>query len=200
MLNQNREYFNPLVSGPGRFELWMKKTRGRKSRWTVSLKWLFGATVVALCDKKRRPIINHDVGLLIPQISSFAVISSVFPSFWPPKAALICLVPNKTLQSPGSPRLSFIRRSIYKEKIAVARWKMENQICFLMPERWRRRMGQFFSFWRGFLHGKKFEVNLHLDVFTAAAAADLKDNYFYTSPICPGMNPTCCCLFKMLPY
>ena len=47
---------------------------------------------------------------------------------------------------------------------------------------------------------KKFEVNLHLDVFTAAAAADLKDNYFYTSPICPGMNPTCCCLFKIPQY
>ena len=60
--------------------------------------------------------------------------------------------------------------------------------------------GNFFHFCGVFLHGKKFEVNLHLDVFTAAAAADLKDNYFYTSPICPGMNPTCCCLFKMLPY
>ena len=32
--NQNRKYFNPLVSGPGRFELW-KKLGGPKSRWTV---------------------------------------------------------------------------------------------------------------------------------------------------------------------
>ena len=40
--------------------------------------------------------------------------------------------------------------------------------------------GNFFHFGGFFWHGKKFEVNLHLDVFTAAAAADLKDNYFYT--------------------
>ena len=30
-------FFNPLVSGPGRFELW-KKTEGRKSRWTDPLR------------------------------------------------------------------------------------------------------------------------------------------------------------------
>ena len=35
ILNQNRKYFNPLVSGPGRFEL--GKTEGQKSRWTVPL-------------------------------------------------------------------------------------------------------------------------------------------------------------------
>ena len=35
-LNQTQNYFTPLVSGPGRFELW-KKTGGRKSRWTVPL-------------------------------------------------------------------------------------------------------------------------------------------------------------------
>ena len=27
--------FNPLVSGSDRFELWKKKSGGRKSRWTV---------------------------------------------------------------------------------------------------------------------------------------------------------------------
>ena len=37
ILNQNRKYFNPVVSGTGRFELW-KKTEGRKSGWTVPLK------------------------------------------------------------------------------------------------------------------------------------------------------------------
>ena len=37
ILNQTRKYFNPLVSGPGGFELWRKKTGGRKSRWTVPL-------------------------------------------------------------------------------------------------------------------------------------------------------------------
>ena len=36
-LNQTRIFFNPLVSGPGRFELW-KKTGGRKSGWTVPLR------------------------------------------------------------------------------------------------------------------------------------------------------------------
>ena len=34
ILNQNRKYFYPLVSGPGRSEL-LKKNEGRKSRWTV---------------------------------------------------------------------------------------------------------------------------------------------------------------------
>ena len=33
-LNQNRKYFNPLVSGPGGIRI-MKKNGGQKSRWTV---------------------------------------------------------------------------------------------------------------------------------------------------------------------
>ena len=36
--SQKPNCFNPLVSGSGRFE-WWKKTGGRKSRWTVPLKW-----------------------------------------------------------------------------------------------------------------------------------------------------------------
>ena len=32
---QNRKYFNPFLSSPGRIELWNKT--GRKSRWTVPL-------------------------------------------------------------------------------------------------------------------------------------------------------------------
>ena len=40
ILNQDRKYFKPLVGGPGRFE-WRKKTRGRKSCWTVPLKVSF---------------------------------------------------------------------------------------------------------------------------------------------------------------
>ena len=35
-LNQNRNFFNHLVSRPGRFEWWKKG--GRKSRWTVPIK------------------------------------------------------------------------------------------------------------------------------------------------------------------
>ena len=35
-LNQNRKYFNPMVSGPGTVGS-NKEKRGRKSRWTVPI-------------------------------------------------------------------------------------------------------------------------------------------------------------------
>ena len=42
--NQNWKYFNPMVSGPGRFKLW--KIGGWKSHWTVPLmSWVFITTI-----------------------------------------------------------------------------------------------------------------------------------------------------------
>ena len=97
------------------------------------------------------------------QISSFAVISSVFPSFWPPKAALICLVPNKTLQSPGSPRLSFIRRSIYIKKrllLLDGRWKI--RYVFLCLSGDGDVWGNFFHF-GGFTRQREDSIIIRID-------------------------------------
>ena len=45
ILNQNRKYFNPLVSGPGRFELW------KKWRSKISLDCPFNPTSIGYCTK-----------------------------------------------------------------------------------------------------------------------------------------------------
>ena len=64
--NQNRKYFYSLVSGPAQFD-WWKKTRGRKSSWTVPLnKYLWSITNVSvievLCVRKFCELIVGKIG------------------------------------------------------------------------------------------------------------------------------------------